>query len=67
MAGFDPETGQIVRLFHPRQDKWTEHFCWNGPELKALTQIGRVTIAVLLINDPETVAVREALQTEGVF
>ena len=44
-----------------------EHFKWDGPELKALTQIGRVTIAVLLINDPETVAVRKALQNEGVF
>jgi hypothetical protein len=26
---------------------------WDGPELKALTQVGRVTILVLLINDPE--------------
>jgi hypothetical protein len=33
--------------------------------LKALTQIGSVTIALLLINDPEAVAVRKALQEEG--
>ena len=57
----------IVRLFHPRHDKWLEHFRWDGPELKPLTEIGRVTIAVLLINDPEVVAVRQALQDEGVF
>jgi hypothetical protein len=37
------------------------------PELKAQTQIGRVTIAVLAINDPEFVDVRRALQEEGAF
>jgi hypothetical protein len=67
VAGPDPESGAIVRLFHPRHDRWAEHFRWDGPKLKALTQIGRVTIAVLLINDPEAVAVRKALQDEGIF
>lgn len=56
-----------MRLFHPRHDRWEERFEWDGPELKPLTQIGRVTILVLLINDPEVVAVREALHDEGVF
>jgi hypothetical protein len=67
IAGVDPDSGEIVRLFHPRRDTWTEHLIWDGPELEALTQIGRVTISLLLINDPEVVAVRKALQEEGVF
>jgi hypothetical protein len=67
IAGIDPGNGEIVRLFHPRRDSWTEHFAWNGPEVKELTQIGRVTIALLLINDPEVIALRKALQEEGVF
>jgi len=67
IASVDPDSGEIVRLFHPRRDTWREHFLWDGPELKALTQIGRVTISLLLINDPELVAVRKALQEEGVF
>lgn len=67
IAGLDPDSGEIVRLFHPRRDSWTEHFEWNGPQLQARTQIGRVMIALLLINDPEVVAVRKALQEEGVF
>lgn len=66
MAGFDLESKAVVRLFHPRKDKWSEHFVWNGAELKALTPIGRVTIAVLLINEPEAIAVREALRNEGI-
>lgn len=67
IAGVDPETGQIVRLFHPRRDVWSEHFIWDGSKLQALTQIGRVTLSLLLINDPEVIAVRKALQEEGVF
>jgi HNH endonuclease len=67
VAGIDPDSGEIVRLFHPRRDRWAEHFVWDGPELKALTRIGQATILVLLINDPEVVAVRKQLQDEGVF
>jgi hypothetical protein len=40
IAGLDSNSGQIVRLFHPRRDKWQQHFFWDGPELKALTDIG---------------------------
>ncbi len=67
VAGLDPDTGKIVRLFHPRRDSWAEHFVWHGPELNARTQIGRVTLVVLAINDQDVVAVRKALQDEGVF
>jgi hypothetical protein len=67
IASVDPGTGEIIRLFHPRRDTWTDHFVWDGPELKALTAIGRATISLLLINGPEIVAVRKALQEEGVF
>ncbi len=67
VAGLDPDTREIVRLFHPRRDSWADHFVWNGSELKARTLIGRVTLAVLMINAPEVVAVRRALQDEEVF
>jgi hypothetical protein len=67
IAGLDPDNAEIVRLFHPRRDSWAEHFIWDGPQLKALTQIGRVTIALLHINDPGVVAVRKALMEEGAF
>ena len=67
IAGLDPDNAEIVRLFHPRRDSWAEHFIWDGPQLKALTQIGRVTIALLHINDPGVAAVRKALMEEGAF
>lgn len=67
LAGLDSETGQIVRLFHPRADAWQEHFAWEGPELRGLTPMGRVTVLVLRINRPDAVLVREALMEEGAY
>jgi hypothetical protein len=54
-------------VFHPRTDNWADHFRWDGPELVGRTPIGEVTIAVLAINQPAAVAVREELMAEGVF
>jgi hypothetical protein len=67
IAGINPATGEIVRLFHPRRDKWTEHFRWEGAVLIGLTPIGISTIIVLGINHPSAVGVREELIAEGVF
>jgi hypothetical protein len=67
IAGIDPDTGALTRLFHPRKDLWVEHFRWNGPVLEALTDVGRTTIAVLKINRSESIAVRQSLMEEGVF
>ena len=67
IAGLAPETAELVRLFHPRRDDWTDHFFWNGPRMEARTPIGSATIELLRINDPEVVSVRQALQEEGLF
>ena len=47
IAGRDVATGDLVRLFHPRQDRWSDHFAWSGAELVGRTPIGRITIHVL--------------------
>jgi HNH endonuclease len=31
IAGVDPITQQIVPLYHPRRERWDEHFRWRGP------------------------------------
>jgi hypothetical protein len=67
IAGFDKNGNEIVRLYHPRRDKWTDHFRWRGPRLLGLTPLGRVTIRVLVINHPKAVALRRELIAEGVF
>jgi len=67
IAGVDPLTGALVRLFHPRRDKWADHFEWHGPLLVGKTDVGRATIAVLKINSLDNIKQREALIEEGVF
>jgi len=67
LAGLDPKTRRLVRLFHPRRHRWQRHFRWRGAELQGRTPIGRATIAVLRINLPHRVAHRQALIEEGVF
>lgn len=66
LGGLDPRTGELTRLFHPRRDRWEDHFAWEGPVLIGRTAIGRVTIQVLCINDADAIAVRQSLLEEGV-
>jgi hypothetical protein len=67
LAGIDPVSKKLSPLFHPRRHKWKRHFRFNGPILVGLTRIGRATIAVLQINDPAAVALREALIDSGLL
>jgi hypothetical protein len=67
IASVDPETGQLVFLFHPRRDRWNEHFRLDGAHMAALTPPGRVTIRLLQLNRPERVAERELLIAAGLF
>jgi hypothetical protein len=61
LAGIDPATGALVELFHPRTQRWSEHFAWSGTLLLGLTSIGRATIRVLDINDHDRQRVRLAI------
>jgi len=54
-------------LFNPRRHKWVRHFRWQGGYLLGRTPIGRVTIAVLNMNAPFRVALREGLIEQGIF
>jgi hypothetical protein len=65
LAGIDPKTRKLVPLFHPRLDRWTDHFRWRGAQLIGSTPIDRVTIRVLAMNDPDAVALRRLLIAEG--
>ncbi len=67
IAGIDPKTQKVTPLFHPRRQKWERHFRWDGAQLVGRTAVGRTTIAVLKINHPRRVCLREELIDEGVF
>ena len=56
----DPETGEEVALFHPRQQIWREHLAWSqdGTYIVGLTACGRATVVALKLNHPLAVAAR---------
>lgn len=64
-AGIDPDTGEVVRLFHPRRDQWVEHFALDGPRLCGRTAIGRTTAWLLQMNSEERVELRTVLMALG--
>jgi hypothetical protein len=67
IAGRDKRTRKLAPLFNPRRHAWSHHFRWQGAILIGRTPIGRVTIAVLRINDPFRVELREGLIAEHLF
>jgi HNH endonuclease len=67
IAGRDRVTRKLAPLFNPRRHKWDRHFRWQGGYLIGRTPIGRVTIALLSINAPLRVELRDELIAEGLF
>jgi len=65
IAGIDPSTSELTRLFHPRRDVWQMHFEYQDTLLLGLTDVGRTTIAVLAINQSVRVATRAAMKRMG--
>ena len=55
LASIDPETDNIVGLYHPRKNRWSEHFQLQAAEFTHLTTKGLVTIRLLQLNRRERV------------
>jgi hypothetical protein len=60
VAGYDPESGQLTGLFHPRIQSWHEHFERQGAMIIGKTSIGRTTVEVLQLNAEERLQLRTA-------
>lgn len=67
LSSLDLKTRKLTPLFNPRRHKWGRHFRWQGAHLVGRTAIGRVTIALLHINDEYRVELRDGLIAEGTF
>ncbi|MEK7685098.1 MAG: HNH endonuclease signature motif containing protein [Verrucomicrobiota bacterium] len=65
LASVDPESGQPVFLFHPRRDKWSDHFRIEGAWIVPLTPTGRATAALLKFDTPERLESRRLLARAG--
>jgi len=53
VEAIDPLSGETVPLFHPRRNRWGDHFAWNeaGLRILGLTPIGRATVTALNMNN----------------
>ena len=58
LTGIDPQTNQVTELFHPRQQRWEDHFAWRGIYVVGKTAVGRTTIRVLNMNSEDQLALR---------
>jgi hypothetical protein len=65
LTAIDPGSDEIATVFHPRTERWEDHFLWDGPEIFGLTPTGRATVRLLRMNDEDRVAVRIALRGRG--
>ena len=65
LSSVDPDSNAIVRLFHPRRDRWAEHFALDGQRIVGLTPAGRATVFLLQLNSDERTRMRRRLRRAG--
>jgi hypothetical protein len=67
LASVDPLSGQMVPLFNPRSQAWSDHFATEGGRIAPLTPVGRATEQLLRLNLPDRVEVRATLAASQRF
>lgn len=64
IASVAPQSGELIRLFNPRTDRWADHFrlADDGVTILSRTALGEVTLRILRFNDGDRLLEREALR-----
>jgi 5-methylcytosine-specific restriction endonuclease McrA len=67
VEGIDPTGGILVRLYHPRHDRWRDHFAWSDDftSIVGVSPTGRATIVALRLNRESVVNLRKLLIRVG--
>lgn len=65
--GLDPVSGEVTPLFHPRRQRWRDHFIWSHgfTRIVGLTPTGRATVESLRLNRESLVNLRRVLYEHG--
>lgn len=61
LTGIDPETSELVALFHPRRDEWQDHFRMRDVWIEGITPSGRATVQVLAMNSTRRLDLRREI------
>ncbi|MBC8117000.1 MAG: HNH endonuclease [Candidatus Saccharimonas sp.] len=67
LASVDPVSDEIVRLFDPRSQRWSNHFQIDQGRIEGRTPEGRATARMLRFNLPDAVNTRRRLIASGRF
>ncbi len=65
--GVDPVNLELVPLYHPRRQRWSDHFAWDAgfTRIVGLTPTGRATLVTLCLNRDSLVNLRRVLHAMG--
>jgi hypothetical protein len=61
LGSIAPETGQLIRFFNPRADRWSEHFRLKEARIVPRTSTGEVTARILDFNGMDRLQERSIL------
>jgi hypothetical protein len=69
VSGHDPVQEAVSRLFHPRADRWEDHFqvAPESGEIVGRTPVGRATVVRLRLNHEAQVTARRQWMRLGLF
>ena len=67
LSSIDPETGEIVALYNPRKDRWSQNFQLNDGAIAPLTPAGRATARLLQFDRPQRVRERRLFVAAGIL
>lgn len=69
VGGVDPDSQAIARLFHPREDRWEDHFRadMESGGIEGLTAVGRATVLRLNMNSEAQIVARRQWMRLGLF
>lgn len=61
IASIGSETGNLIRFYNPRSDKWADHFRLSGSMIEPVTEIGEATARIFGFNSSDRILERDAL------
>jgi hypothetical protein len=64
-GAFIGHPARLVRLYHPRQNHWTDHFRLAGARIVPLTDESEATVQLLSLNADDRLLLRRALIKAG--
>jgi hypothetical protein len=67
IEGSDPAGGALALFYHPRKDRWRDHFAWSDDFtlVVGVSPTGRATVAALRLNRESVVSLRRLLCEMG--